>query len=132
MTSLETARWAAKALCEKKGMHLKLIKISDISSIADYFVIAAGTSTTHVKSLADNVEFRLDNEGISVSHIEGYRSDSWILLDYVDVVVHVFSEEAREYYDLERLWQDGEVQDISDIEEMPLEDLFPAQKIEQP
>ena len=75
---------------------------------------------------------RLDNEGISVSHIEGYRSDSWILLDYVDVVVHVFSEEAREYYDLERLWQDGEVQDISDIEEMPLEDLFPAQKIEQP
>ena len=125
MTSLETARYAAKALCERKGIDIKLIKISDISSIADYFVIAAGSSNTHVKSLADNVEFRLDNEGISVSHIEGYRSDSWILLDYVDVVVHVFSEDAREYYDLERLWEDGEEMDVSDIEGLPLEQLFP-------
>ena len=125
MTSLETARYAAKALCERKGIDIKLIKISDISSIADYFVIAAGSSNTHVKSLADNVEFRLDNEGISVSHIEGYRSDSWILLDYVDVVVHVFSEEAREYYNLERLWEDGEEIDVSDIEGLPLEQLFP-------
>ncbi len=124
MTALETARLAAKALCERKGFEIKLIKISDISSIADYFVIATGSSTTHVKSLADNVEYRLDNAGISVSHIEGYRSDSWILLDYVDVVVHVFSEDAREYYDLERLWEDGEVQDISDIENLPLEKLF--------
>ncbi|MBQ1659909.1 MAG: ribosome silencing factor [Clostridia bacterium] len=127
MTSLETARYAAKALCERKGIDIKLIKISDISSIADYFVIAAGSSNTHVKSLADNVEFRLDNEGISVSHIEGYRSDSWILLDYVDVVVHVFSEEAREYYNLERLWEDGEEIDVSDIEGLPLEQLFPDQ-----
>lgn len=124
MTALETARLAAKALCERKGFEIKLIKISDISSIADYFVIATGSSTTHVKSLADNVEYRLDNAGIGVSHIEGYRSDSWILLDYVDVVVHVFSEDAREYYDLERLWEDGEVQDISDIESLPLEKLF--------
>ena len=125
MTSLETARLAAKALCERKGIDTKIMKIRDISSIADYFVIAAGSSTTHVKSLADNVEYRLDGEGISVSHVEGYRSDSWILMDYVDVVVHIFSEEARDYYDLERLWEDGTVQDISDIEEMPLEKLFP-------
>lgn len=125
MTSLETAKFAVKALCERKGMDIKLIKIRDISSIADYFVIAAGSSTTHVKSLADNVEFRLDKEGISVSHVEGYRSDSWILLDYVDVVVHVFSEEAREYYSLERLWEDGEQTDISEIEQLPLEKLFP-------
>lgn len=127
MTSLETARYAAKALCERKGIDIKLIKIGGISSIADYFVIAAGSSNTHVKSLADNVEFRLDNEGISVSHIEGYRSDSWILLDYVDVVVHVFSEETREYYNLERLWEDGEEIDVSDIEGLPLEQLFPTQ-----
>ncbi len=126
MTSLETARLAAKALCERKGEDIKVIKIKDISSIADYFVIATGSSNTHVRSLADNVEFRLDHEGIGVSHIEGYRSDSWILLDYVDVIVHVFSEEAREYYSLERLWQDGELADISDIEEMPLQMLFPA------
>ena len=128
MTSLESARLAAKALCERKGLDIKLIKIRDISSIADYFVIAAGLSNTHVKSLADNVEYRLDNNGISVSHIEGYRSDSWILLDYVDVVVHVFSEEAREYYSLERLWEDGEEIDISDIENMELSELFPDRK----
>ena len=112
MTSLETAKLAVKAICNKKGLNVKLIGIRDISSIADYFVIAAGTSNTHVKALADEVEFRLDNEGIGVSHIEGYRSDSWILMDYIDVVVHVFSDEAREYYDLERLWKDGEVIDI--------------------
>ena len=128
MTSLETAKLAVKALCERKGEDIKLIKIEDISSIADYFVIATGSSNTHVKSLADNVEFRLDNEGIGVSHIEGYRSDSWILLDYVDVIVHVFSEEAREYYSLERLWQDGEETDISDLEGLPLEELFPPKK----
>lgn len=127
MDTLETARTAVKALIGKKGLDVKLIKISDISSIADYFVIANGTSNTHVKALADEVEFRLDNAGVSVSHIEGYRSDSWILLDYVDVVVHVFSEEAREYYNLERLWQDGTQEDISDIEEIPLHLLFPSQ-----
>lgn len=116
MTSLETAKMAVKSLDSKKGLDIKLIKIRDISSIADYFVIATGSSNTHVKSLADDVEYQLDKAGISVSHIEGYRSDSWILLDYVDVIVHVFSEEARKYYSLERLWEDGEEIDISDIE----------------
>lgn len=96
----------------KKALDIKVIKIQDISAIADYFVIATGTSSTHVKALADEVEAQLDEAGISVSHVEGYRSNSWILLDYVDVVVHVFSDEAREYYDLERLWQDGEIIDI--------------------
>ena len=106
MTSLETAKMAVKALDSKKALDIKVIKIQDISAIADYFVIATGTSSTHVKALADEVEAQLDEAGISVSHVEGYRSNSWILLDYVDVVVHVFSDEAREYYDLERLWQD--------------------------
>lgn len=112
MTSLETAKMAVKALDSKKALDIKVIKIQDISAIADYFVIATGTSSTHVKALADEVEAQLDESGISVSHVEGYRSNSWILLDYVDVVVHVFSDEAREYYDLERLWQDGEIIDI--------------------
>ena len=103
---------AVKALDSKKALDIKVIKIQDISAIADYFVIATGTSSTHVKALADEVEAQLDEAGISVSHVEGYRSNSWILLDYVDVVVHVFSDEAREYYDLERLWQDGEIIDI--------------------
>ncbi len=112
MTSLETAKMAVKVLDSKKALNIKVIKIQDISAIADYFVIATGTSSTHVKALADEVEAQLDEAGISVSHVEGYRSNSWILLDYVDVVVHVFSDEAREYYDLERLWQDGEIIDI--------------------
>ncbi len=112
MISLETAKMAVKALDSKKALDIKVIKIKDISAIADYFVIATGTSSTHVKALADEVEAQLDESGISVSHVEGYRSNSWILLDYVDVVVHVFSDEAREYYDLERLWQDGEIIDI--------------------
>lgn len=112
MTSLETAKMAVKALDSKKALDIKVIKIQDISAIADYFVIATGTSSTHVKALADEVEAQLNEAGISVSHVEGYRSNSWILLDYVDVVVHVFSDEAREYYDLERLWQDGEIIDI--------------------
>lgn len=112
MTSLETAKMAVKALDSKKALDIKVIKIQDISAIADYFVIATGTPSTHVKALADEVEAQLDEAGISVSHVEGYRSNSWILLDYVDVVVHVFSDEAREYYDLERLWQDGEIIDI--------------------
>lgn len=128
MDTLETAKLAVKALTSKKGIQIKLIKISDISSIADYFVIATGSSNTHVKALADEVEYRLDEAGISVSHIEGYRSDSWILLDYIDIIVHVFSDEAREYYDLERLWQDGEEIDISEIENMPIQLLFPTKE----
>ncbi len=115
MTSLETALLAVKALDGKKGLNIQVIEISDISVLADYMVIATGTSSTHVKALADEVEYRLDEAGVSVSHIEGYRSNSWILLDYVDVIVHVFSEEAREFYDLDRLWQDGESIDISEF-----------------
>ena len=117
MTSLETAKLAAKVLDNKKGIDIKIIKIADISSITDYFVIAAGGSNTHVKTLAEEVEFKLDEAGISVTHVDGHRSDTWIVLDYVDVIVHVFSEEAREYYDLERFWQDGEVIDIEKVEE---------------
>ena len=117
MTSLETAKLAAKVLDSKKGIDIKIIKIADISSITDYFVIATGGSNTHVKTLAEEVEFKLDEAGISVTHVDGHRSDTWIVLDYVDVIVHVFSEEAREYYDLERLWQDGEVIDIEKGEE---------------
>ncbi len=109
MTSLDTAKKAYEVLDSKKALNIKIIKIQDVSALADYFVIATGTSSTHVKSLADEVEAQLDEAGISVSHVEGYRSNSWVLLDYVDVVVHVFSDEARAYYDLERLWQDGEV-----------------------
>ena len=115
MNSYEQSILTAKAISSKKGLNIKLIEIGDISSLADYMVIATGTSSTHVKAIADEVEYQLDEAGISVSHIEGYRSNSWILLDYVDVIVHIFSDAAREFYDLERLWQDGKEIDISDI-----------------
>ena len=115
MTTLEQAKETAKILSDKKGVNVKVIEITDVSAIADYMVIATGNSSTHVKALADEVEEQLDTMGISVSHIEGYRSNSWILLDYVDIIVHVFSNEAREYYDLERLWEDGKDIDISNI-----------------
>ena len=115
MNSYDQAVMAAKAISGKKGLDIQVIEISDISVLADYMVIATGTSSTHVKALADEVEYRLDEAGISVSHIEGYRSNSWILLDYVDVIVNVFSDEAREFYDLDRLWQDGKPVDITGI-----------------
>ena len=115
MNSYEQSILTAKAISSKKGLNIQLIEIGDIPSLADYMVIATGTSSTHVKAIADEVEYQLDEAGISVSHIEGYRSNSWILLDYVDVIVHIFSDEAREFYDLERLWQDGKEIDISDI-----------------
>lgn len=115
MNSYEQSILTAKAISSKKGLNIKLIEIGDISSLADYMVIATGTSSTHVKAIADEVEYQLDEAGISVSHIEGYRSNSWILLDYVDVIVHIFSDEAREFYDLERIWQDGKEIDISNI-----------------
>ncbi len=115
MTSIELAKEAVKAIDSKKGLKIKLIKVDDISVLADYFVIATGRSSTQVKALAEEVEYKLKELGNTVSHIEGYRSNSWILLDYVDVIVHLFSDEAREYYDLDRMWADGEVIDISDI-----------------
>lgn len=115
MNSLQQAKEIAKVLDSKKGLDIRVIKIGDISILADYMVIATGNSSTHVKSLADYVEYEMDQQGFSVSHIEGHRSDTWILLDYVDVVVHVFSDESRRYYDLDRLWEDGEIVDISDV-----------------
>lgn len=115
MTSLQTATCAAKALDSKKGKYIRVIRINDVSILADYMVIATGNSSTQVKALSEEVEEKLDQAGVSVSHIEGHRSNTWILLDYVDVIVHVFSDEARQYYDLERLWQDGEILDIEQI-----------------
>lgn len=114
MTSFEQAIESAKILSDKKARNLCVIRISDVSSLGDYMVIATGNNSTHVKALADELEFQLKGMGVTAHHIEGHRSQSWILMDYTDVLVHVFSDEAREYYSLDRLWQDGEVVDLSD------------------
>ncbi len=113
MTTFEQAIESAKILSNKKADNLTVIKIDELSSLGDYMVIATGNNSTHVKALADELEFQLKGMGITVHHIEGHRSNSWILMDYTDVIVHVFSDEAREYYGLDRLWQDGEVVDLT-------------------
>ena len=115
MTTYEQAVKIAKILDSKIAQDIKIIEISDVTILADYMVIATGRSSTQVKSLADEVENQMDEAGVSVSHIEGHRSNSWILLDYVDIIVNVFNEEAREFYNLERLWQDGKELDLSEI-----------------
>ena len=108
MESKELALRCAKILSDKIAQNLSVLYVREVTSLADYFVIATGNSTTHVKALADEVEFKLKQEEILPDHIEGHGTKSWIVLDYGSVVVHVFSEEAREFYDLERLWQDGQ------------------------
>lgn len=113
MTPIEIGKEVVKILDNKKAENIRLIGIRDISILADYFVIASGTSTTHVKSLADEVEYELKQLGVTPGHIEGHDTKAWILLDYGSVVVHVFCGETRDFYDLERLWQDGEQVDIS-------------------
>ena len=115
MTSLELAKEAAKILDSKKGIDIQAIGVSEVTTLAAYSVIAAGGSGTQVKALADEVEFQLKQLGISPNHIEGHRSNTWILLDYGNVVVHVFLKETRDFYDLERLWQDGEQIDLSSV-----------------
>ena len=114
--SLKIAQTAVKVLDFKKASDIKLLKIDEKTTIADYFVICAGSSSTQIKTLADEVEYELSQKAIEPAHIEG-RATGWILLDYSSVLVHVFTGEAREYYNLERLWQDARTIDISDIVE---------------
>ena len=115
LTPDEIAIAVTKALDEKKGMDIKLLKIDEVSSLADYFLICTGTSNTHVKTLCDYAEYTMEKLGESMLGREGHRGNSWELLDYGSVVVHVFTEEAREFYDLERLWADAEVVDLKEI-----------------
>ena len=115
LTPNEIAIAVTKALDEKKGMDIKLLKIDKVSSLADYFLICTGTSNTHVRTLCDYAEYTLEQLGEPMLGREGHRGNSWELLDYGTIVVHVFTEEAREFYSLERLWADAENVDISDI-----------------
>lgn len=108
MEPLELAKTAAQALDSKKAVDLKLLKVRDLTVLTDYFVIASGTSNTHVGALADEVEFKLSQLGIEPARKEGADSRNWILLDYGSVVVHIFYPESREFYALERLWADAE------------------------
>ena len=111
------AELAAVTLDNKKGMDVTALEVSEQTILADYFVLATGTSNTHVRALADEVEFKLKEElGVEPSHIEGASGNAWTLLDYGCVVVHVFTSQARDFYKLERLWSGNEIR-FSESEE---------------
>jgi len=115
MTPKEIALTAAKALDSKKGSDIKVLETAHLTTLADYFVICTATSTTQVKALADACEKVMKEAGELPHHIEGHRGGSWILLDFSSVVVHVFMDEARKFYDLERLWSDAKSVDITAV-----------------
>ncbi|MBQ2676028.1 MAG: ribosome silencing factor [Clostridia bacterium] len=114
MESNDILKIAVKALDDKKAHDIKVIKVDDLTVLADYFVIATGNSNTQVRALADEVDYKLSESGVQPHHIEG-KSSGWILLDYSSVVVHVFYKDAREFYSLERLWQDGTDVDVNEL-----------------
>lgn len=105
--SKEMVKLAVQALQDKKGEDVKIIDIREISVLADYFVIASGSNGNQVQAMADNVEEMLGKAGYVSAQIEGYDSANWILMDYKDIIVHIFCREDRLFYDLERIWRDG-------------------------
>ena len=109
------AQIACKAIDDKKGQDIKVIDIHNVSVIADYFVIASGTNSNQVQAIVDNVEEQLGRAGFEAKQIEGNCNSSWILMDYGDVIVHVFDEENRLFYDLERIWRDGKVLEMDEF-----------------
>ena len=113
MTEREMVGTAVKALDSKKGKDIRVLYTADQTTLADYFIICNGTSNTQVKALADAVEEAMSQQGEEPHHVEGHRGAQWTLLDYSSVVIHVFTEEAREFYSLERLWSDAAPVDVS-------------------
>lgn len=112
----EMAALACKALEEKKAIDLKIIDIHEVSVMADYFLITSGSNPNQVKALMDNVDEVLGRAGYQAKHVEGTQNSSWVLMDYGDVIIHIFDEENRLFYDLERIWRDGTMIDSSTLE----------------
>ena len=107
MESRELAIRLARALDAKKAFNIHILEVEDLTTVTEYFVIATGNSTTHVGALANEAEFQLGREGVQVLRTEGHDGKRWVLLDYGNVIVHVFTQEAHDYYDLEHLWADA-------------------------
>ena len=103
------------ALQDKKAEDIRVIDISNVSVIADYFVIASGSNTNQIQAMVDNVEEEMFKAGFDDPKVEGYNTASWILLDYKDVIVHVFSEGDRAFYNIERIWRGGKEVDINSL-----------------
>lgn len=115
MTPKEIALECVRALDAKKGRDIKLLETGELTTLADYFVICSATSTTQIKALADVCEKALKDAGEPPHHIEGHRGGTWVLMDFSSVVVHIFMDEARKFYDLERLWGDAQEEDLSQV-----------------
>lgn len=116
MEAKEIAKLAIEALSDKKGEEIRIIDISKVSVIADYFIIASGSNHNQVQALCDSVQEKLGKTGIFVKQVEGYDTANWILMDFRDVIVHVFDKENRLFYDLERIWKDGTILDAADFQ----------------
>ena len=112
--SLDIVKKIVKALDDKKGNDIKVIKIDELTVVADYFVLVTGNSNTHIRALADEVEYQLEEAGMKPDHVEG-RATGWVVIEYAGVVAHIFTEEARDYYNLERLWEDAEKIDANEL-----------------
>lgn len=115
MESRELAKIAYNALDEKKGINISIIDISEISTLADYFIIAGGNNENQVKALANSVEEEMYKVDCKPKHIEGFDNANWILMDFSDIIVHVFNEEDRLFYDLEKIWRDGKHLEVTDL-----------------
>ena len=114
MTSKELTKLAVAALEDRKAEDVTVIDISEISPIADYFIIANGTNQNQLQAMRDAADEALYKAGVKVQQIEGNQSSTWILMDYGDIIIHIFSKEDRLFYDLERTWRDGKVVDVSE------------------
>lgn len=112
---MDTLKIAVTAADDKKAHDLVAMDISEIASFANYFLFCTGDSSRQMQAIADEIELRLKAAGIRPSHIEGYQNAEWILMDYFDLVIHIFSKTARVYYDLERLWRDGKILDAENL-----------------
>ncbi len=115
MNSEELAKKIVRILDSKKGMEIVGIDIHDLTTIGDYFILVTGTSSPHVKALAEEVEDTLAKEGLEPRRVEGAQSATWILIDYQDVILHVFTKETREFYNMERLWSDAPRLDLTGL-----------------
>jgi len=114
ITALETARKAGKIALAKRGFDVKILKMNKISSICDYFVIVSGDADVHVKAICNAITDELLDDGIKPFHKEGLDTGNWVLLDFADVVVHIFREPVRTFYALEKLWGDAPVEELTD------------------
>ena len=114
--SEEMTKLAIAALEDKKANDVRVIDIAGVSVIADYFVIASGSNTNQVQAMADSVREALGRAGHEPRQVEGYGSANWILMDYNDIIVHIFSDESRTFYDLERIWRDGKEVSVGEFE----------------